>query len=450
MGTSQEVTLQLDFEDLMTYSPVDSVQIKIYNSSNKILFSQVIRNGENVKIDIVDSQKIRIKGQKIGYSILDTLIQLDAFQRQIDRRKTIPIHLKLKYKGQSSGEVDISGIYSPPVVYSSEQLEVSDYAIIDNNTLVLLVYPKRLNAGSELIWYSHDSIINDRESPEIAKELITDYRNQVYLRCETNDYLLQNGKFLTLSKVSRDDLERSIQPVIDTLDNDELFFNTYYEYYPAFDFYKFNLKDTSNALFHHIEDTVMMEQYRAEYKWADPQVKLWAWRKEDETGIDRQIWIGANYFTSSVYYEPPYGALFIDEDNAYVFDFYKNLLYTYDAYSGEKLNSIDIDFFLNIRKTWWDPGWKKTMLQDPITKKMYTYYDNGGFVDIYEINPENGKRENKFTLFYRYPENIQIYDGQVYYLYRPFASIQKKYLYKEGFEDPKRNLKGQERFSKEK
>lgn len=301
-----------------------------------------------------------------------------------------------------------------------------------------------------MIWFSHDSIINIRESPEIATQLITDYRNRVYLRCETNDYMLQDGASLNLVKISRDDLEKSIRPILDTLGNKELFVNTYYEYYPAFDYYKINLEDTTNMLLHHVEDTVIMEQYRAEYKWADSQVKLWACRKEDETGIDRQIWIGANYFTNSVFYEPPYGALFIDQDKSYVFDFYRNLLYTYDAHSGKTLGHIGIDFFLNTRKTWWETGWQKTIIQDPITRKIYTYYDNGGYVDIYEINPETGKKENKFTLFYRYSENIQIYDGQVYYLYRPFASLQKKCLYKEAFDDPRRNLRGQERFGKNK
>lgn len=447
-GSSQEVILQFDFEDNMTQSPVDSVQVKIYSVSNKVLLSQVVREKEKVSFPMASSLMVRLKAEKSGYYTSDTLINLEPYKRKIKRGKVIPLTLSLRYKGQSSDEVDISDYYRPPIIYSSEQLAVSDYAIIDQETTVLLVYPKRLNAGSQLIWYTHDSVVNTKNCPETAEQLITDYRDRIYLRCKKHDYLLEDNEKLNLTKVARDELNRSIRPVEDTLDNDALFFNTYSAHYPAFDYYKINLRDTTDQLLHHIEDTVMMEQYRAEYKWADPQEKLWAWRKEDETGIDRQIWIGANYFTNSVYYEQPYGNFFIVQDSAYVFDFYKNRLYTYDGHSGKKIKQIKIDFFLNTRKTWWESDWEKTMLQDPITKKVYTYYDRGGYVDLYEVNLETGEKENQFTLFYRYPENIQVYNNQVYYIYRPYESIQKKYLYKEGFNDSKRNLKGQKRFSK--
>ncbi len=447
LGFSQDITLQINFKDTMTESSVNAVQITIFTVSNDVLLTRTVDKNEKIDFSLVAPFTFRLKAKKQGYYTTDTLINLEAYQRKIKREKVIPLTILLKYKGQFSEEVDVLGNYTPPIVYSSKQLEVSDYAIVDDETTVLLVYPKRPNAGSQLIWYAHDSVVNTKNCPENAEQLITDYRNRIYLRCKKHDYLLSDGAQLNLLKVNRNELNKSIRPVEDTLDNHALFFNTYYKYYPAFDYYKINLRDTSDILLHHIEDTVMMEQYRAEYKWADPQVKLWAWDKESETGIDREVWIGANYFTHSVYYEPPYGDFFIRNDTAYVFDFYKNKMYVYNAISGEKLKQIEIDFFLNTRKTWWETGWQKTMLQDPITRKIYTYFDLGGYVELYEINLETGKKENHFTLFYRYSENIQIYNEHVYYIFRPFGSIQKKYLYKEGFKDPNRNLKGQNRFS---
>ena len=448
LGFSQNINLQLHFQDVMTQSAVDSVQVTISNTKKKILISKIIVKNEQITVPSFHFSKIHIQAHKNSYFSLDTLIDLDKYRRQIKKNQVIALQFNLEYNGQFSDGVDISGNYTPPVVYSSKQLEVSDYAIVDDKTTVLLVYSKRLNAGSQLIWYAHDSVVNIKKCPETAKELITDYRNRIYLRCKKNDYLLREQEKLTFVKVDRDEFNKSIRPVEDTLVNSALFFNTYSAYYPAFDYYKINLKDTTDMLLHHIEDTVMMEQYRAEYKWADPQVKLWAWDKESETGIDREVWIGANYFTHSVYYEPPYGDFFIVSDTAYVFDFYKNKMYVYDAISGNQLKQIKIDFFLNTRKTWWETGWEKTMLQDPITRKIYTYYDLGGYVELYQIDLKTGEKENKFTLFHRYPENIQVYNNHVYYMFRPFESIQKKYLYKEGFNDPQRNLKGQTRFSK--
>ena len=68
-----------------------------------------------------------------------------------------------------------------------------------------------------------------------------------------------------------------------------------------------------------------MDLYRAEYKYVDGQEKLWAVRKEMATGIDKEIWIGAKYFTCSVYYKVPYAPLFVKEDTVLVFDHFKRL-----------------------------------------------------------------------------------------------------------------------------
>ena len=60
------------------------------------------------------------------------------------------------------------------------------------------------------------------------------------------------------------------------------------------------------------------------------RTKFWAHDKQLETGIDKEIWVGATVFTNSVYYEPLYAPLFkVGEDSIFVFDHYKNLLFKY-------------------------------------------------------------------------------------------------------------------------
>ena len=51
---------------------------------------------------------------------------------------------------------------------------------------------------------------------------------------------------------------------------------------------------------------------------------MWAYRKEQATGIDKEIWIGANSFTHDILYNPVYAPLFIINDTVLVFDQYKN------------------------------------------------------------------------------------------------------------------------------
>ena len=59
----------------------------------------------------------------------------------------------------------------------------------------------------------------------------------------------------------------------------------------------------------------MMELYTSEYKWMDVRTKLWAKNKEIETGIAAEVWVGANYFTQSLYYEEAYAPMFHRNDS---------------------------------------------------------------------------------------------------------------------------------------
>jgi hypothetical protein len=101
-----------------------------------------------------------------------------------------------------------------------------------------------------------------------------------------------------------------------------------------------------------------------------------------------------------------------------------------DAYSCEIFDSIPIGFHLNRRKT----NWEREIIQDPITKKLYALYDHVGNTTLREINHETGELSNAIPLFYRYTENVTIYDDKIYYIYRPFETMQKKYLYVQGLD----------------
>jgi hypothetical protein len=38
-------------------------------------------------------------------------------------------------------------------------------------------------------------------------------------------------------------------------------------------------------------------------------------------------------------------------------------------------------------------------------------------------------------LTYRYPERTQVFNGSVYYVYRPFESLQKRSIYRENMNE---------------
>jgi hypothetical protein len=49
-----------------------------------------------------------------------------------------------------------------------------------------------------------------------------------------------------------------------------------------------------------------------------------------------------------------------------------------------------------------------------------------GIVDV-----KTGEISEKVKLHYKYVEKIRVHNNKVFYIYRPFESIQKRFLYKE-------------------
>ena len=54
-----------------------------------------------------------------------------------------------------------------------------------------------------------------------------------------------------------------------------------------------------------------------------------------------------------------------------------------------------------------------------------------GYTFLSLLNTNTGQIIKTFKLYYKYIEGIQIIDNKVYYIYRPYESIQKKYIYME-------------------
>lgn len=388
--------------------------IKEFNSRDT-----VVLNGISYRDEVV------IQASTQGYSYLKKKINLEDFKREIKKDKLLQITLAFKYGGQDITEFDVNAEKKPVVVFSSDTISVSDFKIIDENNLVLLTYPKRLEKSSEIVWFQNGKVQGRIDSPYEALELISDYKHNIYLSCKEKTYKITAKNRLKLQAVDTRGLENNVLPILDTLDEEHVYFSNYNRWYPAFDYFMVTRTDTQYTKVRHIEDSEMMEQYRAEYKWADVRTKLWAWDMEAESGIDREVWVGANIFTNSIYYEEPYSPMFLVNEELILFDLYNDILCRIDAYNCEVFDSIPITFHLNRRKT----NWEREIVQDPITKKLYALYDHVGNTVLREIDAKTGELSNEIPLFYRYTEHVTVYDNKIYYIYRPFESMQKKFLY---------------------
>jgi hypothetical protein len=332
----------------------------------------------------------------------------------------------LSYKGKTLNSVTVKAPGIPDTVFESKRLSVADFELLKNGQMVLLAYPKQLKKGSELLLYNGVEVVNTFSVPGIAEELVRDYRGNPHVLCKDNVY----GLYVSNSQIGISTLDKAyylkyLAPIVDT-NYSKMFFSNFSKDYPAFDYFAFDQFDSTYSKIIEIEDELMMELYRSEYKWVDVRTKLWAKNKEYETGIDAEIWVGANYFTQSLYYKELYAPMFVKNDTVFVFDYYKDKLFKFDA-AGNRLDSVAIYHHYQPKTT----GWKKQLIQDQTTGEVYAVFDIAGFTYLGLVNLQTGEIKEKVKLEFRYIDKIAIQDNFVYYIYRPFESTQKKFLYKE-------------------
>ncbi len=314
----------------------------------------------------------------------------------------------------------------PKVVYKSKRLHVQDFEILEDGRLVLLTYPKRLKKGSELLLYDGSRVVNTFSVPGIATDLVRDYRGNPHVVCKESVFGIHVERDkISISNLDKDYFTKYVAPIVDT-NTSKMYFSTFNPDYPAFEYFAYDQLDSTYMKIVGIEDELMMELYRAEYKWVDIRTKLWAKNREIQTGIDAEIWVGANYFTQSIYYKEVYAPLFHRNDSLFVFDYYKDKLYTYGA-DGEKLDSTSLLHHYQPKKT----GWKKHLIQDRTTGEIYALYDRAGYSYLGWIDTKTGEVTQQVKLNKRYAEHIKIDGNYVYYVYREFESIDKKHLWKE-------------------
>ena len=340
---------------------------------------------------------------------------------------TLFIKLVLRpIKSQSMDQVVIKAPGIPDTVFNSTEFHVADFEVTDAGDYILLVYPKRSGHNNAILWYDGNRIKDSMSIHGIGINLVKDYRDNIHLICQEEVYHVSHkNDSLALFSIPKDYFLDYVLPIVDTTTS-KLFFSNFNMYYPAFDYFALDQIDSSYRKIIHIEDPLMMELYRSEYKWVDVRTRLWAKQKEIETGVDAQIWVGANYFTQSIYYKVPFAPLFKIQDSIYVLDFQSDQMIVYTP-MGEVSRRTPLLFHYHKDKT----GWKRVILKDESTQALYALFEKDGISMLGKIDLTTGKIVSKHRLYHKYVEKIRIHHGNVYYIYRPFESIQKRFLYKE-------------------
>jgi len=314
----------------------------------------------------------------------------------------------------------------PDTVFASKRVHVEDFELMNDGNILLLAYPKRLKKGSELIIYDGQRELINFEVPKLAKELIHDFRGNPHVVCEDMVYAIErNGQQVGIVQIPREYYMTYIAPIVDTNET-RMYLTNFNPKFPAVEYSVYDQLDSTLKMIMGVEDELMMELYRSEYKWVDIRTKLWAKNLELQTGIDAEVYVGANYFTQSIYYEEVYAPLFQRNDSLLLFDYYRDKLYTFNKF-GDKIDSVDLYHHYNPKST----GWERQLIQDKVTGQIYAVYNRSGYTYLGVIDTKTGEIKEQVKLEYRYVQKIDVRNNFVYYVYREFESIDKKMLWKE-------------------
>ncbi|MFT4602216.1 MAG: hypothetical protein ACI857_002402, partial [Arenicella sp.] len=179
-----------------------------------------------------------------------------------------------------------------PDTIVGKDYSVEDFEFTKEGNLILLTYEKTLKSGAVLRMVDQNQEELDAYYiPGAALELTKDYRGHIHLMAEERVFYVKTTEDdMQVFLEDRDYYFKYVAPIIDTI-GDNIYFSNYSDVYPAFDYYEFNLRDSTYNVILEVEDTFMMEFYRAEFKYVDVRTKLWAHQKQIETGIDKEIWV---------------------------------------------------------------------------------------------------------------------------------------------------------------
>lgn len=403
-----------------TGHPIEDVHFYFANQTAR--HQQTDEDGNySVKFDLGTRDTLLFR--HVGFNDYDLAISRRLERSATDGRLELNIVMPAKM-----GDPIIITSNMPDTVFGTQEYSVADFEFDRSGHIILLTYEKNLDKGSVLRVLDQDLKVADSYYvPEVAVELETDFRGNTHLITTEKVFLVRvENSRLAVFLEDRDYYFKYVAPLIDTIGNN-LYFSNYSELYPAFDYVEFNTKDSSYKPLLTVQDDLMMELYRSEFKYVDVRTKIWAHNKQLETGIDKEIWVGATVFTNSVYYQPLYAPLFkVGEDTLVVFDHYKDLMFKYTPSHGF-VDSTSIAYHKESRKS----GWEQPLVQDRKKETVYGVFLRNGYTYLNEIDLKTGAVLKSFRLYYKYVERIRIIGGYVYYVYRPFESIQKKYIYRE-------------------
>jgi hypothetical protein len=332
----------------------------------------------------------------------------------------------LSQKKVDLNTVEVTSKRQADTVFGTWKFSVADYEFYGDK-LVLLTFTKNMKMSGVKLADHSQKILSSFDIPDESVDLYKDYMGFINVICKENVYRIKiNNDQIGLASLPPDQFRDRIMPCVDTLEHD-IYFSDYSKDYPEFTYYAYSKVDSVVHPFKTVTNVELLRDYNMEYYFMKPKEKVLARNLAEHYKVDfHRVAVIMTGLTSSIFYEPLYAPLFIINDTVVVFDHYSNSILSYSK-KHELLDSVSITY--NHPKNWRE--WKHEIIVDKDNHKVYAKYQKNGFYYLKQIDRKTGKIIGDFKLLNQYVEHIKIKNDYVYYIYRPFESLQEQFVYKE-------------------
>jgi hypothetical protein len=397
---------------------------------------------------VLDNGRSSFTNEKGEYSIQDNRLEQDQIQiqvlmtgfsnwRYVGPKRDVPREILLLENTKEMAPLEI--VEGPEVVFGSDVWNVGDFVWDDNGDLVMLIYDseerwkrqedakRTLFNGVKLLRMKSDTIQHQKEYrmypiPGLAEGFYDQFPGEIIVKGYNQYFMLREDQLFILPDSV---MKREIMPVVDTLGNADFVMSDFQASYPAFDYYIAN--ENKWMSIHHLEDEKEMELFRSEFKYLGPKEKVEAYQFQLDTGVDKEI-IAAYMrgFPQSHYHTELNAPLLILGDTITILDHLHSKCFRFDK-MGKQIDEKKIEYhhLKGMGK------WLGKIYKDPASQHIYTAYLKAGKVTLFEIDLRNSSQKKVLELTHPYVDRIRIRDRQIFYIYRPFESSQKRYLYSE-------------------
>jgi hypothetical protein len=343
---------------------------------------------------VLDNGRSSFTNEKGEFSIQDYRSGTEQIQVQVimtgfsnwrfvGPRKDLPKDIMLLENTKDLVPLEI--VEGPEVVFGSDVWNVGDFVWDENGDLVMMIYDseerwkrqedakRTLFNGVKILRIKVDSIQNQKEYrmypvPGLAEGFYDKFPGATIIKGHQQYYMLREDQmFIVPDSI----MKREIMPVVDTLGNADFVMSDFQASYPAFDYYIAN--ESKWMSIHHLD-----------------------------------------------------APLLILGDTITILDHVHGKSFRYNK-KGELLYERKIEYHhLKGMGKWLGKIWK-----DSSNERIYTAYLKSGKVTLFEIDLRNSSQKKVLELTHSYVDRIRIRDHQIFYIYRPFESSQKRYLYSE-------------------